>query len=63
MVLSFVVGPDGYATDFEVRDAFDLAVKQAAMSALEQMPRWKPGTNEWGEAVAVKITVPVEFKI
>ena len=63
VILSFVVAPDGYATDFEVRDAFDPAVKQAAMNALQQMPRWKPGTNEWGEAVAVKITVPVEFKI
>ena len=61
--MSFVVGTDGYVADLEVKDAFDEAVLKTIRQAAEKMPKWQPGTNEWGEPAPVKITVPVAFKI
>lgn len=63
VVLSFVVGTDGYVADLEVKDSFDEAVFQTIKQAAQNMPKWVPGTNEWGEPTPVKITVPVEFKL
>lgn len=63
VTISFVVGTDGYATDLEVKNAFDAEIYRAAQNALKRMPRWKPGTDENGAPTPVKITVPVEFKI
>ena len=63
VTLSFVVDRNGYATDLEVKDAFDPAVYRVAMEALKRLPKWRPGTDEWGEPTPVKITVPVEFKL
>lgn len=61
--LSFIVGTDGYATDFEVRDAFDSQIYRAALTALKSMPRWTPGTDATGQAVPVKISLALEFKL
>lgn len=61
--LSFIVGTDGYATDFEVKNAFDPQVYRAALTALKSLPQWKPGLDEEGQPTPVKITVPVEFKV
>ena len=63
VLMSFVVGTDGYVADLEVKDAFDEAVLKTIRQAAEKMPKWQPGTNEWGEPAPVKITVPVAFKI
>ena len=63
VTLSFVVDRNGYATDLEVKDAFDPEVYRVAMEALKRLPKWRPGTDEWGEPTPVKITVPVEFKL
>lgn len=63
VTLSFIVGTDGYPTDFEVKNAFDTRIYRTALGALKRMPRWRPGTDEGGKAVPVKITVPVEFKL
>lgn len=60
--LSFIVGTDGYATDFEVKNAFDPQVYRAALMALRSLPQWKPGLDADGQPTPVKITVPVEFK-
>lgn len=63
VTLSFIVGKDGYATDVEVKNAFDKEIFRSANAALKKMPRWKPGTNENGEPTPVKITIPIEFKL
>ena len=63
VLLSFVVGTDGYATDFEVKDAFDAQIYRAAMMALKSMPKWTPGTDAEGKPTPVKISLPAEFKL
>jgi len=63
VTLTFIVGTDGYPTDFEVKNSFDTQIYRTALGALKRMPRWKPGTDDEGKAVPVRITVPVEFKI
>lgn len=60
--LSFIVGADGYATDFEVKNAFDPRIHRSALTAMKSLPRWKPGTGADGTPAPVKITVPVDFK-
>ncbi len=60
--LSFIVGADGYATDFEVKNAFDARIQKSALTAMKSLPRWKPGTDAQGKPAPVKITVPVDFK-
>lgn len=63
ITLTFIVGKDGYAKDFDVKNAFDSAIYRTAMDALKRMPKWKPGTNEQGEPTDVRITIPVDFKL
>lgn len=60
---SFIVGTDGYATDFEVKNAPDQRLYGLIMGALKRMPRWKAGTDEHGMPTPVKVTVPIMFKI
>lgn len=63
ITISFIVSSEGYATDFEVKNAFNPQIYQAAMNALKRMPKWKPGTDEQGNPTPVKITMPVDFKL
>lgn len=63
MQLSFIVGTDGYAKDFEVKNAFDTQIYRAALTALKSMPQWKPGTDATGTPTPVKISLAVEFKL
>ena len=61
--LSFIVGEDGYATDFEVKNAFDTQIYRSALVALKSMPQWTPGTDVEGKPTPVKISLAVEFKM
>lgn len=63
VTLSFIVGTDGYPIDFEVKNAFDTQIYSISLGALKRMPRWKPGTDDEGKVVPVRISVSVEFKI
>lgn len=63
ITVTFIVGTDGYATDLEVKNAFDSQIYRSAMNALKAMPKWKPGTDEEGKPTPVRITIPVEFKL
>lgn len=63
VTVSFIVGTDGYATDLEVKNAFDAQIYRAIQQAFKRMPQWKPGTDEYGQPTPVRVTIPVEFKI
>ena len=63
ITLTFIIGPDGRATDLDVKNAFDPEIFRTAMNALKSMPKWKPGTDEQGNPTNVRITIPVDFKI
>lgn len=54
LVVSFIVGADGYPIDFEIKDSFDSLVQRVVMNALKRMPRWRPGTDELGRPTLCK---------
>lgn len=63
ITLTFIIGTDGYATDVEVKNAFNPEIYRSALNTLKSMPKWKPGTDEHGHPTPVRITIPVDFKV
>ena len=62
VVVQFVVEKDGTPTEFNVVRSVDPDLDAEALRVLKTMPKWKPGMEK-GEAVRVKFTVPVAFKL
>ncbi|MCR8893920.1 M56 family metallopeptidase [Bacteroides sp. ET336] len=62
VIVRFVVGIDGYTSNFEILHSVCPALDAEAIRVLAQMPKWKPGMQR-GVAVPVKYTVPVTFKL
>lgn len=62
VVLSFVIGEDGQAKDFEVLRPVEESLSEEALRVVKEMPKWKPGTLA-GKIVPVKYTLPVKFKL
>ena len=58
--VSFIVEKDGSTTDFEVIDEHHPALEAEAVRVLQQMPKWKPATQN-GVKVRVEYVVPVKF--
>lgn len=61
-VCQFVVGKDGQVRDVKVLKALDPYCDKEAVRVILSMPRWIPGKQN-GEAVAVKYTVPITFRL
>ncbi|MBD9167768.1 MAG: M56 family peptidase [Parabacteroides johnsonii] len=59
---SFVVGKDGVISDAEVIRGVSPALDEEALRVVNSMPVWSPGKQR-GEAVNVKYTVPVTFRL
>lgn len=62
VIVQFVVEKDGTPTEFNVVRSVDPDLDAEALRVLKTMPKWKPGMEK-GEAVRVKFTVPVAFKL
>jgi protein TonB len=62
VVCSFVVNRDGSIADAVVVRSVDPSLDNEALRVVKSMPRWNPGKQN-GEAVRVKFTVPVSFKL
>lgn len=62
VIASFVVEKDGSIRDVEVIKGIDPSLDQEAVRVLSEMPNWTPGKQR-GQAVAVKYTVPVTFRL
>lgn len=62
VVVQFVVEKDGTPTEFKVMRSVDPDLDNEALRVLSEMPKWKPGMQK-GQAVRVKYTVPVSFKL
>ena len=58
--ISFVVGKDGSVSDVEVAEGVSDDLDEAAIKAMEGMPKWLPGMMG-GRAVSVKYQIPVVF--
>ena len=62
VIVQFVVEKDGTPTEFNVVRSVDTDLDAEALRVLGGMPKWKPGMQK-GQAVRVKYTVPVSFKL
>lgn len=60
--IGFVVEPDGSISGVKVVRSVDPSLDKEAMRVVRSMPRWNPGKQN-GQAVRVKYTVPVLFRL
>lgn len=62
VIVCFVVNKDGSVSDTEVVRGVDPALDVEALRVINTFPKWTPGKQR-GQAVAVKYTVPITFKL
>ena len=62
VLVQFTVKKDGHCDDFSVVRSVDPVLDAEALRVLKEMPAWQPGKQK-GEAVNVKFTIPVMFKL
>ncbi len=62
VIVQFIVEKDGSITDTKVIRGIDPSLDSEALRVINAMPKWEPGKHK-GEAVSVKYTVPVVFKL
>lgn len=62
VIVSFTVKKDGSIADTKVERSVNPYLDKEAMRVIAAMPQWKPGRQR-GEAVNVKFTVPVAFRL
>ncbi len=60
VTLSFIVEKDGSVGNVEVLKGADPLLDREAVRVVMSSPKWQPGTQR-GEAVRVKLTIPVRF--
>lgn len=61
-LIQFIVSEDGSITDPEVIKSLEPECDKEALRVISDMPRWTPGMQR-GEAVSVRYTVPVMFRL
>ena len=62
VIVTFVVERDGSITDVKVAKSVDPSLDKEAVRVVKSMPKWKSGKQN-GEAVRVKFTVPITFRL
>lgn len=62
VIVSFFVEKDGSISNAEVIKSVHESLDKEALRVVNAMPKWKPGMEK-GEAVRVKYTVPVTFRL
>ena len=62
VIVSVTVKKDGSIADTKVERSVNPYLDKEAMRVIAAMPKWKPGKQR-GEAVNVKFTVPVAFRL
>lgn len=62
VIASFIVRKDGSLSDIKIVRSVAPSLDKEALRVLSAMPKWKPGQQR-GEAVNVRFTVPVVFKL
>ena len=60
--VTFIVDTDGSITDLKVLKGIGAGCDDAALQAMKQVKPWTPGKKE-GEAVKVRMQMPVVFKL
>ena len=62
VLMSFVIERDGTLTNIQVLQTPDRSLSDEAARVLQKSPKWKPGKQR-NQAVRVKYTLPVDFRI
>ena len=62
VICQFTVWRDGSIRDIVVVRGVDKSLDKEAVRLIENMPKWKPGTQR-GKEVSCKFTVPVSFRL
>lgn len=62
VIVTFVVEPDGSISNVKVSKSVNPLLNKEAVRVVESMPHWIPGKQN-GNAVRVKYTTPVTFKL
>lgn len=62
VIVSFVVEKDGRVTEPQVKKSVAPSLDAEALRVIGSMPKWIPGRQD-GEAVRVKYTVPLNFRL
>ena len=62
VIMQFVVERDGSITEPKVVRGVDPDLDKEALRVISMMPNWKPGKHQ-GEAVRVKYTLPVMYRL
>ena len=62
VIVTFVVERDGSITEVKVAKSVDPSLDREAVRVVKSMPKWTPGKQK-GEAVRVKYTMPVTFRL
>ena len=60
--LYFIVNEYGYIENIEIVRGVDPLLDQAALEAIQKLPKWKPGKQR-GKAVKVRYHVPIKFEL
>lgn len=61
--IQFTITETGKVTDAQIVKSVDPELDKEALRVISAMPHWTPGKNDKGQAVAVKTTLPVKFKL
>lgn len=62
VITSFIVRKDGSIDNIRIEKSVSPSIDAEAKRIIAAMPRWKPGKQR-GEAVNVKLTFPISFKL
>ena len=62
VIVQFIVEKDGSIKDTKVIRGVNSSLDNEALRVINAMPKWEPGKHK-GEAVSVRYTVPVSFKL
>ena len=62
VIVQFVVGKDGHISDVRVAKSVDPSLDKEAVRVVKGMPKWIPGKQN-GQAVTVRYTLPVTFRL
>ena len=62
VIVQFVVNPDSTISDVQVIKPVNPHLDKEAVRVVKAMPKWEPGKQR-GEAVKVRFTLPVTFRL
>ena len=62
VVCRFIVNKNGSISDIEVVNSVNPSLDKEALRVLHMMPPWTPGKRQ-GQAVKVKYTLPIDFRL